>query len=326
MSHEKGLQAVLCSTESTAELQRGSSQIRRLLAPSALLPYWSMCSWGSSGGRAYACLHTSAPLLPSMQGWVGLGIKVTTCRMSLLRSTGGPEWGPEGGCDAEWKAAWGERQPRRGPDHGHLLGPITCQKRKKITVARFNFYPLWTGPLRSGKIKGIPDQALRSVCMATSRAIGDTTISWKGRDGWKIASSPDHGSQETDDGWPSEEGRGGAAQRLRLLTEEPPTGRANTSHKPCGSLNSRPNNTSTSALGHPQVSWQIHTPGSDHRPGSPKTGFGYSGILLWMPKQCLVLKNSRRLQNKRAFILQRSLPATLHNLFSVQEWPPMTYE
>ena len=33
---------------------------------------------------------------------------------------------------------------------------------------------------------------------------------------------------------------------LRLLTEEPPTGRANTSHKPCGSLNSRLNSTLTS--------------------------------------------------------------------------------
>ena len=55
-------------------------------------------------------------------------------------------------------------------------------------------------------------------------------------------------------------------ETLRLLTEEPPTGRANTSHKPCGSLNSRPNNTSTSALGHPQVSWQIHTPVIDQWP------------------------------------------------------------
>ena len=35
-------------------------------------------------------------------------------------------------------------------------------------------------------------------------------------------------------------------ERLRLLTEEPPTGRANTSHKPCGSLNSRLNSTLTS--------------------------------------------------------------------------------
>ena len=35
-------------------------------------------------------------------------------------------------------------------------------------------------------------------------------------------------------------------ETLRLPTEEPPPGPANTSHKPCGSLNSRLNSTLTS--------------------------------------------------------------------------------
>ena len=48
---------------------------------------------------------------------------------------------------------------------------------------------------------------------------------------------------------------GGAAQSLRLLTEEPPTGGANTSHKPCGTLNSRPNNTPSSHHSHPEDWW-----------------------------------------------------------------------
>ena len=68
-------------------------------------------------------------------------------------------------------------------------------------------------------------------------------------------------------------------------------------------------------LTHPEVPWKSHSPGNDcMMPSSAKTGSCNPSILLHSVPQHGVESRKEGSRTKLAFILQRSLVATLHNL------------
>ena len=256
-----------------------------------------------------------------MQGWVGLGIKTQesqpvarACLGALgarFRTQGGWRWMEESRSRRETAKTWPWPRTSVGP-YMH----ISCQKRKKITFGHLDF-TLFELTQRKEQGKCIPHQALWGLYV-WPRLAQYAAILWveKVEVAGKLRPPLAMEARRLTMAGHRRRAEGG----LRLLTEEPPTGRANTSHKPCGSLNSRLNSTLTS----PQPSGGLRAKLTLTRKWlfdrlSPnRLGFQ---PLVFCHSSVGSQKTAEGSGTKLTFILQRSLTATLQNLLLVKHGP-----
>ena len=242
-----------------------------------------------------------------MQGWVGLGIKTQesqpvarACLGALgarFRTQGGWRWMEESRSRRETAKTWPWPRTSVGP-YIH----ISCQKRKKITFGHLDF-TIFELTQRKEQGKCIPHQALWGLYV-WPRLAQYAAMLWveKVEVAGKLRPPLAMEARRLTMAGHRRRAEGG----LRLLTEEPPTGRANTSHKPCGSLNSRLNSTLTSPQpfgglrAHQEMTiWQVER--KQVRVTTPCI----------LPQQCRVSKNSRRLWNKIDFHFKTLLDCNL---------------